>query len=582
MAICRTLLLSLLASAWVLAHALEEPPRSLVAVEGPEPELRHQRQINGCAVLITSDGLAITLAETVPSGQSTVTVILPGGDRREAAVLASNLPSTAVLLRIPLEPGDPVEPIELAASGPVAIGDVVWSAGNSYGALEDDGVAMISRGIISGRYEIPPGHPPIRGRHGAILTEYRGPVLETDAAVNDGDHGGALVDNAGRLVGLLSLGVVRQRRMGTAVPIDRILGDLKDTIGEMAQHVPVGPDPLSATMTTHAESLAASLVLVYLERPQGPGNPEGMPRPRPISPTLPRYEQERLSEQWSQYYHQQQVFFTDQAVTTLCIDASRGLLLTAASNLHGDAESGFALLNDGTNVRCQVHARHAQLDLAVLICEQPLDIPAVSFDANPDIHSGDPVAVLGRHRDGGPFTMTTGIISAVDRRFDLSPFALLQTDALANYGSLGGVIMDLDGKAIGMITMLAPNPEWRWFINSGVAMGVNAATLTEVLPALMDGESDLQERRFFGLGVTTEWIEDTKQTRVTAIIGGGAADSDLQVGDSIIEADGQRLEYPTDLKRVVLTHKPNDLIELTVLRGEETLRIPVELRVIEP
>ena len=115
-----------------------------------------------------------------------------------------------------------LSPITVANTSELVIGSEVWSIGNAFNALEQDGAASFSRGRISGAYEISAGAP-TRGRGGNILSTYKGPVIEVSAAVNDGNQGGALTNSQGQLLGLVSLGLSKDRKMGTAIPVHLIL-----------------------------------------------------------------------------------------------------------------------------------------------------------------------------------------------------------------------------------------------------------------------------------------------------------------------------------------------------------------------
>ncbi|PCI34675.1 MAG: hypothetical protein COB53_11760, partial [Elusimicrobia bacterium] len=53
-------------------------------------------------------------------------------------------------------------------------------------------------------------------------SNYHGPVIETDAAVNPGADGGPIVDSAGQLIGVMSLAFQRERLLGTAIPVHLI------------------------------------------------------------------------------------------------------------------------------------------------------------------------------------------------------------------------------------------------------------------------------------------------------------------------------------------------------------------------
>jgi S1-C subfamily serine protease len=544
----------------------------------------------GSAVLISADGLALTLADAMPGAHpgedagkeqaQSVTVILGGGQSRAAEVVRRGRATTAVLLRIHDLPPALSHPLECADSAKLRVGDSAWTAGNSFGALEQDGMAAISRGLVSGIYDIPADSPPVHGRGGRILSDYRGPVLETDAAVNDGNQGGALLDGAGRLIGLVSLGTARERRLGTAVPIAAVIKDLGL---ELVLHAPAAQsDDAASALARAAGAVARGVALVYFERPGGVGNPEAFPRPGRLPAEAPVYERERVQGWWDQYYHQQQMFYTDQPVSALVIDAQAGLLLTSYSNLHGDAEQGRVLVPGGEAIPVRVVASHLPLDLALLRAERPLPFPEVVLASSPQLVIGAPLGVVARHRADAGYTLTSGVVSATARRRRQNTTVFAQTDAHANYGSLGGAVIDAGGQLVGMVVMLGPDDErLPWAINSGVAMFADSAAVLRVLPGLIQGKS-IRSAAIVGLGVVFDPPLDLPLRVRTVEQGTGAEAAGIKPGDLLIAIDGKEISSLAIIARTVLRHREGDHVTLVVRRAGTELTVEVELRTFQP
>ncbi len=522
----------------------------------------------GSGVVIAADGSALTLAEALPEGATQVDVVLNGGHRRTAAVVRRDPASSAVLLHIIDLPAT-VHPIRLADSRRLQLLDPVWTAGNATDSIALDGTAAISRGVVSGRYDLL-GGAPARGRGGSVLAEWLGDAIETDAAINDGSQGGALLDDAGRLVGLTSRAQARERRLPLSVPLARILDGLDLP---PAQTAPVGGGEM---WRRAAAGVVPSLALVYMERLHGPGNPEGVPRPpRLLDQAMPG-EVERLTRWWEMHWHQQQIFYTDQPVCALSLGDD--LLLTAASNLHGAAERGRLLLPAGA-IPCQVIGRDLPLDLALLRCERPHGLPPTPLaTATPDL--GASVALLGRHREDAGWTGTLGTISATDRRRIQSRIAFLQTDARANYGSLGGPLIDRDGRVAGLCVLLGPHDERAWLINSGVALVVDAVRIADALPAMRDGKTTAKAP-FLGLGVTLRQ-RDGHLIIGTVHRGTGAEAAGLQAGDELLAVGTSRASSPDAISRALLRQKPGDKVPVTIRRDGAEITVEVELREFSP
>jgi S1-C subfamily serine protease len=552
-------------AAWGLCSGLAglEVPRGIVAF------LSNSDDEGGSAVVISSDGLAVTLAEALPAGSDTCDVVLSGGRRRQAVVLKRDAASSAVLLRILDLPSD-VRPVPLADSRRLQPLDPVWTAGNATASIALDGAAVISRGVVSGLYELSQGSPPARGRGGRILASWTGAAIETDAAINDGSQGGALLDDAGRLVGLTSRAQIRERRLPLTVPLSRILDGLDLPPADTA---PVGG---GAAWRRAVAAVAPSLGLFYVERLRGPGNPDGVPRPPRLLDEAGASEREQLARWWELHWHQQQVFYTDQPVSALSLGDD--LLLTAASNLHGGAERGRLLLAGGS-MSCSVIGRDLPLDLALLRSERPHGLPAAPFAEAP-VALAAPVALLGRWREGAGWTATVGTISATERRRVQSRLAFLQTDARANYGSLGGPLIDPEGRVVGLCVLLGPHDERPWLINSGVALAVDAARIMASLPAMRAGRTT-ERPPFLGLGVVL-------RPRDGALVIGsvtpdtGAAAAGLRSGDQLLSVAGVKATSPDAIGRTLLRRKPGDRISVVLRREGTEVTVEVELKEFTP
>ncbi len=522
--------------------------------------------IGGSAVVIAA-GQAMTLQEAFPAPVAvgaTVTLLLPSGERRHATVLRATGSSTGVLLALDTTG---LLPLSLAATVPAGLGAVVWTVGNSSGAIEDDGPPAVSRGTLSGRYILPSDGPAVRGRGGRVLSAVNGPVIEIDAAVNDGNQGGAVVDDAGHLIALASLAVTRERRLGTAVPLARLCADL----GVAMPAVPAATTGLPPPPVP----LPAGLVLVAFDRPAGLGNPDGVARPPKTIDQVPAYERARLENWWDAYHHNQQILWTDTPAPALVIDAAHGLLLTAASQLHGDAVSGRLLGPGGSTIAVRVLAIDTPLDLALLVAEQPLSLPAaVIAPQTPKL--GTAVSVIARFAEG--MTRTAGHVTCVDRRLDRADQGFLQVDARAGYSSLGGALIDADGTIVGLV--VKAGPELPWYVNSGVTLAISGATIAEALPALRAGTSRKQLPRLT-LGVVLQ-PRDGQLALLRTISGSGAEAAGLAADDVLLSVDGRPASSHEAVTRALLRHHVGDRVRVEFRRGGRPLAADVELREVPP
>ena len=138
----------------------------------------------GSGVLVSRDGLVLTNSHVV-AGATRLHVTSTDGKRLPAAVLGDDPATDLALLR--LESDLEAPPAELGDSDALRPGQVAIAIGNPLGFS-----STVTAGVISalGRS--------LAGRGGRPIED----LIQTDAALNPGNSGGALVDSAGRVVGI--------------------------------------------------------------------------------------------------------------------------------------------------------------------------------------------------------------------------------------------------------------------------------------------------------------------------------------------------------------------------------------------
>ncbi len=156
------------------------PRRNHPGHEG-DPGTMRQRGL-GSGVVVGADGLILTNNHVI-AGADDIRVALQRGQREYPAKLVGADPKTDLaVLRV--EGAKDLVPIAWGDSDRIEIGDQVLAIGNPFGLGQ-----TVTAGIISAR-----------GR-AVGLTDYED-YLQTDAAINQGNSGGALVDAEGRLIGI--------------------------------------------------------------------------------------------------------------------------------------------------------------------------------------------------------------------------------------------------------------------------------------------------------------------------------------------------------------------------------------------
>lgn len=151
-----------------------------------QPQLPPERQGGlGSGVIVRADGYILTNAHVV-EGAEQVNVELSDGRSMKAKVVGSDTPSDLAVLKID---GSNLDTLELGNSDAVRTGDVVLTIGNPLGVGQ-----TVTMGIVSAKG---------RATGGAGDGSFED-FIQTDAPINRGNSGGALVNTRGELVGINS------------------------------------------------------------------------------------------------------------------------------------------------------------------------------------------------------------------------------------------------------------------------------------------------------------------------------------------------------------------------------------------
>ena len=153
-------------------------------------------------VIIDHDGYIVTNYHVVQDA-SQLAVAVPDGSVHATHIIGVDPESDIALLKID---ADGLQAIEFADVEDVAPGDVVLALGNPLGVGQ-----TVTQGIVS-----------------AVVRKSFQPIenfIQTDAAINPGNSGGALIDTAGRLVGINTLILSHSggsEGIGFAIPVDYV------------------------------------------------------------------------------------------------------------------------------------------------------------------------------------------------------------------------------------------------------------------------------------------------------------------------------------------------------------------------
>ena len=175
---------------------------------------RSQTEGQGSGVILDEEGLVITnwhvVATALDGAQRRVQVRLKDGRSLPATIMSSSSDADLALLQLELPAGETVQPVTIGDSSSLMVGETVIAIGNPQGHAN-----TVTQGVLSaiGRSIT------VRAPNG--VRRYRN-LLQTDAAINQGNSGGALLDLTGKLIGINNAMAVGSENIGFAIPVDRV------------------------------------------------------------------------------------------------------------------------------------------------------------------------------------------------------------------------------------------------------------------------------------------------------------------------------------------------------------------------
>ncbi len=207
----------------------------------------------GSAVVITPDGFTLTSAHVVERSDGTGVASFVDGRELAYEVVGADPLSDLAVLRL----DNDVEPAELGDADSLRVGQLVVAIGNPHGFA-----GSVTAGVVSalGR------SLPVRSRRAARIVDN---VIQTDAALNPGNSGGALVDGRGKVVGINT--AVAGIGLGLAVPINaatrRIVGALmsEGRFRRAYLGIALGPRPLPPRLAQQLGRASAVEVVETVE-----------------------------------------------------------------------------------------------------------------------------------------------------------------------------------------------------------------------------------------------------------------------------------------------------------------------------
>lgn len=240
----------------------------------------------------------------------------------------------------------------------------------------------------------------------------------------------------------------------------------------------------------------------------------------------------------------------------------------------------------GRSIPAKLVGTDPETDIAVLLVER--ELPLIEVGDSAELVVGQTVVAIG-----SPFglehSVTSGVVSALGRTlpdFSGAPanayplVDVIQTDAAINPGNSGGALVNISGHLIGINTAIYSDSG----ASGGIGFAVPVNTAVRVADQLVaGGEITHPFLGVIGQTVTPELAEEEGLSAqegayvIELTEGSGAEQSDLAVGDVVTALDGDQIRSMDDLILQVRRRQVGQTVTLTVVRGDSTLDVEVQV-----
>ena len=256
-----------------------------------------------------------------------------------------------------------------------------------------------------------------------------------------------------------------------------------------------------------------------------------------------------------------------------------GYIITNNHVIEG-AQSLSITLNDNRTLSAELVGTDARTDIALLKINSDEELPYTRFGDSDQAKVGEWVLAVGN-----PFnltsTVTAGIISAKSR--DLSgenAQSFIQTDAAVNPGNSGGALVNLNGDLIGINTAITSQ--------TGSYIGYSFAVPSNIARKVIEDIMEFGNVQNGILGVTGGALNSAfaKRLKIDETEGfyiddveerSGAQQAGLRSGDIIKRLDNIEISKFSDLSGYLSSKRPNDVVNVTILRRGNLKTVPVRL-----
>lgn len=252
------------------------------------------------------------------------------------------------------------------------------------------------------------------------------------------------------------------------------------------------------------------------------------------------------------------------------------LLMVTNNHVVSDANTVSVKFIDDQVYDAQVKGTDSDNDLAVIavklsdLSEETLgQIKVARVGSSDELNVGEQVVAIGNALGYGQ-SVTTGIVSALNRVVDTNVTPLIQTDAAINPGNSGGALFNMKGEVVGINSSKYASTEVE-----GMGYAIPISQVQNIIDELMNRETrqKVDKEKMGYIGIACENIDNQIKSiynipggvLVTDVYEGtGAQKAGLTKNTIITKFDGQTIKSYEDLSKLLQYYEAGETVEITI------------------
>ncbi|MBQ8758024.1 MAG: trypsin-like peptidase domain-containing protein [Oscillospiraceae bacterium] len=234
---------------------------------------------------------------------------------------------------------------------------------------------------------------------------------------------------------------------------------------------------------------------------------------------------------------------------------------------------------DGTSLPAMIVGVDESNDLAVLKVEAK-NLPTVIIGDSSNLNVGDTVVAIGNPLGWLSFSLTSGVISALEREITFSDgltMNLIQTDCTINSGNSGGALFNMYGEVIGITNAKTSGSSSSGVTIDNIGYAIPFNHVREIIDSII--EKGYIAKPYIGVTIVsvTEEMQSYGLPQGASIQstepGSPAEKAGLLRYDIVTQINDEQIEDHTQLKKIVSESAPGDVLRLVIWRNGQVIEL---------